>query len=122
MKTSPALFQAAKSRGRNLTAFTRFQDWTPGPNFGKPRRATFAELRKTLAEQIKAIRRIEESRAYVALRSKVIAETPACLDLIQQIRDLDNLPFTVRFSDLQEPLEARLETIIAGRIAELQST
>ena len=116
-----AIFAAARDRISNGQIAPRLfmaQDWTPGPNYGRNRPQTFGERRAAYASVIEDARRIEEGRVYNALRSQIIAETPACQSLIREIRALDNLPFGVRLSDDAAPLTAQLEAIIAGRVAE----
>lgn len=116
-----AIFVAARDRISNGQIEPRLflaQDWTPGPNYGRSRPQTFGERRAAYASVMEVARRIEEGRAYNALRSRIIAETPACQSLIAQMQALDNLPFGVRLSDDAAPLKVQLEAIIAGRVAE----
>lgn len=94
------------------------QDWTPGPTYGRERPLTFGERRRAYASVIETVRRIAEGQRYHEVRSAIIADTPACRDLIGRLRDLDNLHFGIRKEDHAAPLRAELETIIAGRVAE----
>ena len=121
MTTLAETFASARRRIANGMIEPRLfmaQDWTPGPTYGRDRSLTFGELRRAYASVIETVRRIAEGQRYNDFRSAIIADTPACRDLIQRLRDLDNLPFGIRKEDHAAPLRAELETIIAGRVAE----
>ena len=116
-----ATFAAARQRiadGREPPRLFMAHDWTPGANYGRPRPQTFAERRAAYASVIASVQRIEAGTTYCRRRSQIIAETPACQALIAELRMLDNLPWGVRLADMKAPLEAELEAIIAGRVAE----
>lgn len=114
-------FAAARQRiadGLEPPRLFKAQDWTPGANYGCERSQTFGERRAAYASVIDSVRRIDEGKRYNRLRSIIVAESPECQSLIRRMRDLDNLPFGIRASDYAAPLQAELETIIAGRVAE----
>jgi len=116
-------FAAARQRiadGKEpMYAFIRHERVPGGGIFETRRRPlTFGELRAAYADVIQSVRRIDDGARYNRLRSIIVAESPECQSLIRRLRDLDNLPFGIRASDYAAPLQAELETIIAGRVAE----
>lgn len=116
-----ATFAAARARiadGLDAPRLFMAQDWTPGPNYGRARPQTFGERRAAYASVIASVESIAASAVYRRRRSLIIDETPACRDLIAQLRDLENLPFGERMETRAAPIRAELETIIAGRLAE----
>lgn len=116
-----ATFAAVRHRIANGMIEPRLfmaQDWTPGPTYGRNRPQTFAERRRAYESVIETARRIEEGQRYADFRAAIIAETPACRDLIASIRALENLPFGMSMEADAAPLRDELETIIAGRMAE----
>lgn len=115
------IFAAARKRiadGMEIPRLFRAQDWTPGPGYGRERPQTFGERRAAYQSVIDKIRRGRTFDAIRRRRAAIIEETPACRELIAAIRALENLPLHVRLAERAAPLEARLETIIAGRMAE----
>lgn len=116
-----AMFPKARQRiadGLEPPLLFKAQDWTPGPNYGRDRPQTFAERRAAYAKVIESVRRIEEGQRYRARRALIIDETPACQSLLRRIDDLQNLPFGMSVAREAAPLYAKLEAIIAGRMAE----
>lgn len=117
-----ATFAAARQRiadGREPARLFVAQDWTPGPGYGRERPQTFAERRAAYAGVIENVRRIEAGTRHNNLRGTIIAETPACQNLIRRLRLLDTLPWGENRAAHAAQLEADLEAIIAGRMAEL---
>ena len=116
-------FAAARQRiadGKEpMYAFIRHERVPGGGPFETRRRPlTFGELRAAYADVIQSVRLIDEGARYRRLRSIIVAESLECQSLIRRLRDLETLPFGMRLSDYAAPLQAELETIIAGRVAE----
>jgi hypothetical protein len=117
------IFAAARARiaaGMTAPRLFRAQDWTPGPTYGRERPQTFGERRAAYASIIEDVRRGELAQRYHRQRALIIAESPEARGLIAAVQMLDNLPFGMSLEREAAPMRAKLETIIAGKIAAQQ--